>query len=102
MIHLLVSLLLFLPQQNSCQQDDRCGTGMCLTWENGRHVCEPNQYTVVVWDRACLDKVELSDDSKLEAPTYYDGSPNIKEATLTHVKVTFTKNCTSRLEVRKR
>ena len=90
------------PTQESCTYDERCGAGMCMVWEHSRFVCEPKQYTVAVWDRSCIDKLELSESSQMEAPLDDEGKPDIAKSQLTHTKVTFAKGCQFHYDVRNR
>lgn len=71
---------------------------MCLVWEHTRMVCEPKQYTMAVWDRTCLTKVEFTAESRMEAPLV-DGKPDMTKVVLIHPIVTFNSNCW-RYEVR--
>lgn len=87
---------------DSCTYDESCGAGMCKVWEHSRFVCEPKQYTVAVWARTCLDKLELSEKSSMEAPLNDDGTPDLTKSQLKHTRVVLAKNCQFRYEVRER
>lgn len=89
------------PPQESCTYDEACGTGMCKVWDHSRFVCEPKQYTVAVWDRTCIDKIEAGEEARVEAPVD-DGEPDRKHSKLIGAKVTFKTGCTFRYEVRSR
>jgi hypothetical protein len=99
-------LLAAKPQEpgatGDCTFDDACGSGFCKVWERSRFVCEPKQYVMVVWDRGCLDKIELGKDSRMEAPLGEDQKPDLTRSTISHTQVTYTKGCQFRYEVRNR
>lgn len=97
----LVGRAMAQPPQDSCTYSSECGDGMCKVWENRRFVCEPKQYAVAVWDHDCIDKVELTKDSHVEAPLV-DGEPDRKHSKLSQAKVRFKEGCTFHYEVRTR
>ena len=98
-VFLLLAALVFSPQQQ-CTYSDQCHSGECQVWEHGRWVCERAQYTVAVWDRTCLDKVTLKEESSMEAPVGDDGRPEMSKLKLLNVLVTTAKGCQFRYEVR--
>jgi len=61
-----------------------------------------NQYVVAVWGRECLESVEFTKNSTMEAPVDSNGLPIYKAAHLTQAHVSYNKNCSYRLEVRSR
>lgn len=86
---------------SQCEYDEQCGNQMCKVWEHGRFVCELKQYGVAVWDRTCIDRVELSEEAHVEAP-YRNERAVKEEASLYGAIVTFKKNCQYRIEIRNR
>lgn len=86
--------------QDACEADDRCGAGMCLVWEDGRQVCSPKSYRIAVWDSECIDKIEKTPDSRIEAPLNFDGSPATASARLVAPRFTIKSGCQYRVETR--
>lgn len=88
--------------QQECVHDDACHTGECKVWEDGRFVCEPETYAVMVWTGKCISKIELTPDSKLEMLLDSDGQPDKKTAKLIGPKVTYSDGACVKIEIRKR
>lgn len=84
----------------SCQYDDQCGDSMCKIWKDGRFVCEPRQYGVAVWTNNCIDKVEKTMHTTLEAPLDQHGQPDLKQAVVIGIEAKL--RCSYHIEVRSR
>jgi hypothetical protein len=100
---LILTLFVLSPAvnpQDGCEYDERCGTGMCLVWENGRQVCTPKQYRVAIWDGDCILKVERTPETRFEAPLNWEGKPKLAEGFLASPKVTIKDGCQARIETR--
>jgi hypothetical protein len=89
-----------LPQ-DSCPYSSDCGDGLCKVWnpQKALFACEPKQYTVAVWDRSCIDKIDAGEKAQVEAPVV-DGEPDRKHSRLVQAVVTFKKGCSFHYEVR--
>ena len=81
-------LLLFLFQDPS-----KCGDGYVKVWEEGRYVCEPEQTTVAVFEAACIEKVEVTPESKIYVDLDYQGKPDVNSWRSTKLKLTLKKDC---------
>lgn len=60
---------------------------------------EVSNYAVMVWDRKCLDSLELSDKSWVEAPLV-NGEPDYKRMIVYKTKIKLEETC-GRIEIRK-
>lgn len=101
MFHFLILVTLFVPRpQDSCTYDERCGAGMCLAWEDGRQVCNPKSYDLAVWNNKCIDKIEVTLDTRIEAPLNFDRTPDKNNLKLVNPKVTFKPDCDFKIETR--
>lgn len=89
-----------LPPPQDCAYDEQCGTNMCKVWQHGRFVCEPKQYTMIVWDHACIESISLTEKAYMEAPADSDGQPDMSKARLFGTKVKLTKGCQFRYDIR--
>lgn len=58
------------------------------------------QHVVLVYERACLDSVTLTDRARVEVPVDADGRPVIAQARIDGILVTYKADC-GRYEVRK-
>lgn len=90
--------------QDSCSYSSDCGDAFCKTWnpQKALYACEPKQYSVAVWDAACIDKIEAGDKARIEAPLV-DQEPDRKHMTASGLLVVkFKPGCTFHYEVRSR
>lgn len=83
------------PQQE-CTYSESCLPSECAIADlnHGGQKCVPKQVAYLVWDRHenCLEKVELTNQSRMEAPMI-DGEPDNSKAVLLHVVATLKKDC---------
>jgi hypothetical protein len=86
--------------QDGCDYDERCGSNMCLVWENGRQVCNPKQYKIAVLSTDCVEKVEKTPNTRIEAPLDYQGNPDASHVVIIAPKLTLKSGCDYRIETR--
>jgi len=90
---LILSLVAFVQSDNHS-----CGEGEVRVWEEGRFVCEPESVTVAVFESNCIEKIEVTKDSRIFMQLTYDGKLDKDNWKSEHLKLVLKENCAYHFE----